>query len=96
MLAILGGFMVIGTGAAALMEIMPNRLRGQATAIYLFVVSLAGVGLGPTAVAVFTDYVFGDAALVAKSLSIVPPAGFALAGLCFWAARRPFARSTES
>lgn len=96
MLAILGGFMVIGTGAAALMEIMPNRLRGQATAIYLFVVSLAGVGLGPTAVAVFTDYIFGDAGLVAKSLSIVPPAGFALAGLCFWAARRPFARSTES
>ncbi|MGI9249086.1 MAG: hypothetical protein ACR2QI_08725, partial [Woeseiaceae bacterium] len=95
MLAILGGFMVVGTGAAALMDIMPNRLRGQATAIYLFVVSITGVGLGPTAVAVFTDYVFGDAALVAKSLAIVPPTGFVLAAICFWAARKPFARINE-
>lgn len=95
MLAILGGFMVVGTGAAALMDVMPNRLRGQATAIYLFVVSITGVGLGPTAVAVFTDYVFGDAALVAKSLAIVPPAGFVLAAICFWAARKPFARINQ-
>lgn len=95
MLAILGGFMVVGTGAAALMDIMPNRLRGQATAIYLFVVSITGVGLGPTAVAMFTDYVFGDPIHVAKSLAIVPPAAFALAALCFLAARRPFQRSAK-
>ena len=93
MLAMLGAFMVIGCGAAALLDIMPNRLRGQATAVYFFVISLAGIGLGPTAVAVCTDYVFGDPAAVRYSLLIVPTAGFAVAAACFLAARRPFARS---
>ena len=92
MLAMLGAFMVIGCGAAALLDIMPNRLRGQATAVYFFVISLAGIGLGPTAVAVCTDYVFGDPAAVRYSLLIVPTAGFAVAAACFRAARRPFAR----
>ena len=95
MLAMLGGFMVIATGAAALLDIMPNRLRGQATAIYLFVVSIAGVGLGPTAVAVVTDYAYGDPSLVAKSLFVVPPASFCVAAICFWAARRPFAKAIK-
>ena len=94
-LAMLGAYMVIGCGAAALLDIMPNRLRGQATAVYFFVISLAGIGLGPTAVAACTDYLFGDPAAVRYSLLIVPTAGFAVAAACFAVARRPFVRSLE-
>ena len=93
MLTMLGAFMVIGAGTAAMIDIMPNRLRGQATAVYLVVVSLAGVGLGPTIVAMFTDYVFGDPLLVDKSLFVVSPTCFAIAAACFWAARVPFAKA---
>ena len=95
MLTILGAFMVIGCGAAVLLDIMPNRLRGQATAIYFFVISLAGIGLGPTIVAIFTDFVFGDPAAVRYSLLIVPTIGFSLGALFFLLARKPYVRSME-
>jgi hypothetical protein len=32
--------------AAALQAVTPNRLRGQVSALYLFFVNLAGIGLG--------------------------------------------------
>ena len=73
----------------------PPELRGQATAVYFFVISLAGIGLGPTAVAACTDYLFGDPAAVRYSLLIVPTSGFAVAAACFAMARRPFVRSLE-
>ena len=95
LLNILGGFMVIGCGAAAMLDVMPNRLRGQATAIYFFVISLAGIGFGPTAVAMFTDYVFGDPAAVRYSLVIVPTVAFSLAALFFFLARKPYVKSVK-
>ncbi|MFO1355298.1 MAG: MFS transporter [Gammaproteobacteria bacterium] len=86
----LGGFMVIGCSAAALMDVMPNRLRGQATAIYFFISNLIGLGAGPTVVALFTDFVFGTPGSVRYSLLIVPPVIYVLAALCFWVARGPY------
>jgi hypothetical protein len=49
----------------------PNQLRAQVTALYYFVISVLGLTLGPTAVALFTDQVFGDEAALRYSLSIV-------------------------
>ena len=96
MVAMLGGFMVIACAAAALLEIMPNRMRGQATAVYFFVISLLGIGAGPTVVAMFTDYVFGDPAAVRWSLMIAPPAAYVIAASCFWLGRRPYMLSRAS
>src|ERR1700730_9215694 len=61
----LGVFMFFGTfslplAPGALQEIMPNAMRGQATAIYVAVTNLVGGGLAATAVAVLTDFVFHD------------------------------------
>jgi len=95
MVTIFGGFMVIGCSAAALLEIMPNRMRGQATAIYFFVISLLGIGSGPTVVAIFTDYVFGDPVSVRWSLMIAPTAAYIVSATCFWLGRRPYIRSLE-
>lgn len=63
--------MPFGVAPAAIQEIMPNSMRGQASAIYLFVVTLFGLGVGPTAVALVTDFVFHDDMALRYSLLIV-------------------------
>ena len=60
----------VGLAPAACNFITPNQLRGQVIALYLFAVNLLGLGVGPTAVAVITDYGFGDPAKVRYSLAI--------------------------
>ncbi len=63
--------MPFGVAPAAIQDIMPNNMRGQASAIYLFVITLLGLGIGPTAVALVTDYVFADDNALRYSLVIV-------------------------
>jgi MFS family permease len=63
--------MPYGGAAAALQELTPNRMRGQISAVYLFFLNLAGIGLGPTLVALFTQNVFGEDAAVNYSISVV-------------------------
>ncbi len=69
--ATLGGAIITATGSAALMMITPNQMRGQITAIYYFVINALGLTLGPTAVALVTDYGFGDAASLRYSIALV-------------------------
>jgi len=65
------GAMPFGAGTAAIPMIAPNRLRAQLVAIYLLVANLVGPGLGPTIIALCTDYVFGDPKMVGVSIAIV-------------------------
>lgn len=60
----------VGLAPASCNFITPNQLRGQVIALYLFATNLIGLGIGPTIVAVITDYGFGDPAAVKYSLSI--------------------------
>jgi len=55
----------------AMINITPNQIRGQVTAVYFFVISLTGYTLGPTSVALITDFVFKDESLITYSISIV-------------------------
>jgi len=71
---ILGAAGITAAGGAALMVVTPNQIRAQATAIYYFVISMAGLTLGPLSVALLTDYVFADESALRYSLAIV---GFA-------------------
>jgi MFS family permease len=60
-----------GVAAAAIQEMMPNAMRGQASALYLFVVNVIGLGMGPLAVGMSTDYLFGgDTMMIWASLLI--------------------------
>ncbi len=86
---ILGAWMVIGNGAAILQQIFPSSLRGQGTATYMLATNLIGVGLGPTSVALLTDYVFGDTQMLRYSLLIVPPAVIIIASFAFLLLRAP-------
>lgn len=65
---LVGGFHT-GIAVLALHQMAPLRSRALATAIYLFVVNLVGLGAGPLVVALFTDYIFGDEAAVGLSIS---------------------------
>ena len=49
-----------GIAPAAIQEVVPSRLRGQAAALYLFAINLLGLGLGPYLLGVVTDKVFHD------------------------------------
>jgi MFS family permease len=57
--------------AAALQTVTPNRMRGVAASLYMFIVSLVGVALPPTLIALLTDHVFHDPAKLGWSLGIV-------------------------
>ncbi|WP_176489008.1 MFS transporter [Rhizorhabdus dicambivorans] len=61
------------TVTPALLEIMPNRMRGTATATSLAVSNVCGIGFGTTAVALFTDFVLHDEKSIWISLAVVPP-----------------------
>jgi MFS family permease len=61
----------IGAMAALVQIVTPNRMRGQVSAVYLFMVALIGQGLGPTSVAIATDYVFKDDNAIGYSLALV-------------------------
>jgi MFS family permease len=67
----LGGSAVTACGSAALMMITPNEFRAQVSALYYFVINLLGLTLGPSAVAMVTDFGFGDDAALRWSLAIV-------------------------
>jgi len=74
---------------------MPNSMRGQASAIYLFVVNLIGLGIGPSAVAAATDWVFEDDQAVRYSLVSVATFAHLAAAALLWAGIKPFLASLE-
>lgn len=85
--------MPFGVGASAIQDLVPNRMRGQASAVYLFIVNLIGLGFGPTAVALFTDYVFGDDIKVGLSLPLVMVIAQLLGGWLLWRGAAHYRRS---
>jgi MFS family permease len=73
--------MALATAPAALQDITPPRLRGVQHALGILAVNLVGLGVGPTAVALVTDYVLHDEARLNYALAIVAPAALALSAL---------------
>lgn len=80
---------------AALQIVTPNQMRGQVTALFLFVFNIVGFGLGATVVATFTDMVFGDEMMLRYSLAATGAVMGPISILCFWLGLKPYARSVE-
>jgi MFS family permease len=59
-----------GGGLATLQELTPNRMRALVSAGYLLTINLIGAALGPTAVALITDYWFGDPQRLPEAISV--------------------------
>ena len=70
-----------GAAAAAMQEMSPGAMRGQAAALLVFLLNFVGLGVGPPAVAMVTDSVFGDPEKVGLSLLVVTLVGRSLAAL---------------
>lgn len=83
---------VWGTAYAGIAAVTPNALRGQATAIYLFIVNLIGLGLGPTMFGYISSEVFADESMIDRTYVVMALLTLPVAGLCLFAARPAFAR----
>ncbi|MBP01992.1 MAG: MFS transporter [Rhodospirillaceae bacterium] len=79
-----------GAAAAALQQITPNRMRGVMSALYLFCLNLIGLGFGPTAVALATDYIFKSETAVGQSISIVTASAAIIGVAILIMGRKPF------
>lgn len=62
---------MMGYSAAGVQMITPPRLRGRASATFLFTVTLMGVALGTPTVGLLTDYVFHDPLKLGWALALV-------------------------
>lgn len=84
-----------GAGPSALQELMPNQMRGFASAVLIFVVNIIGLGLGPTSIALATDYIYGDEMMLRHSLVLVPAIVLTLAVISGVLALRPYKESLD-
>jgi MFS family permease len=73
-----------GAASAAASQLVPPPLRAQGVALYFFVLTLVSSALGPTAVALVTDYVFRDDQALRYSLAVVNVVGMTLAIGLLW------------
>jgi MFS family permease len=79
-----------GIALAAIALITPSRMRAQSIALFLLFDSLIGLGFGPTAVALLTDFIFRDEALVGQALATVIAIVMPLAFLLYRGARKGY------
>jgi MFS family permease len=82
-----------GPQNAALQTITPNPMRGQVTALFLVVFNLIGFGLGPTFVALLTDYVFGAESLLPYSMALTSAILGPIAVWVVWYGLKPYGES---
>jgi MFS family permease len=76
-----------GPGNAAIQVVTPGRMRGTVTALYIAIMNVVGNGFGPLTVALLTDRVFANEAMLGKSMAIsaavLAPLGVLLCWIVF-------------
>ncbi len=83
----------LATSAAALQFMAPNQMRAQVTALFFLSMNILGITGGTTLVALSTDYLFQNDALVGNSMSLISAAGAILgAGFLGWGLK-PFTQT---
>jgi MFS family permease len=84
--------MAPGPQNAALQSVTPNRMRGQATALFLFVFNIVGFGCGPTVIALTTDFVFRDDTRVGSALALATAILGPLSAWALYVGLKPYGR----
>ncbi|MFH0728067.1 MAG: MFS transporter [Pseudomonadota bacterium] len=87
---------VNGLGPTTVHDIVPGWLRGQATALFFFVINFLGLGIGPTAVALVTDHVFGSDLALRHSIPLVAIPAIVLGIALLLAARGAYRRAVAA
>lgn len=78
---------------ASIQAVVPNRMRGQAIALYLLLAGLLGIGLGPTSVALITDFVFHDDKALPYSMALMAGPSSLIGLWLIWSGIAPYART---
>lgn len=91
--ALFFGGVPFGLAVSALQQITPNQMRGQVSAMYQFFNNLLGIGCGPLAVALVTDYAFKDEMALGYSMSIVGGVSALIASIILLLGIRPYVTS---
>jgi MFS family permease len=73
----------IGVSYAALQWILPNQVRGQISALFLLILNLGGLTLGPVLPPFFSDYVFRSEQTIGLGLAVSIGTGSLLMLLSF-------------
>jgi MFS family permease len=84
-----------GAGAqnAAIQGVTPNQMRGQVTALYLFVFTVIGQGLGPNFISFFTDVVIRDESNIRLAMALTAAFMTPIAALIIWLGVKPYGRA---
>jgi MFS family permease len=82
--------MPIGCSYAAVQLIFPNQVRGQVSALFLFILSLGGLSLGPLLPGLLTDYYFHSEGKIGAALAITIGVASLLMLLVCLATYRPY------
>ncbi len=73
-----------GAAAAAIQLVTPNQLRARASALYLLVINLTGIGFGATAASAVSDYLLQDDRRIGDGVSVVAAIAAPLAAALLW------------
>jgi MFS family permease len=84
--------MPMGVVPGALQMIFPNKVRGQVTALFLFVLNLGALTIGPLLPAVLNDYVFKDKMMVGYSIALTTAVSAVLMLVILWMTIKPYKR----
>lgn len=90
-------FGAMPTGASATMTqlIAPPHLRGMVVAVFLLVINVIGIGLGPLSVGLLNDRFFGDPMAIGHSMALVIGCSTVLGALLLALAMTPYARALK-
>jgi len=84
-------FAAMGTlGPTSTQMVTPGPVRAQVAAMWLLVVNLVGIGMGPTTVALVTDYVLRDEMAVGTSIALVGTISLVTGIAIVWRGLAPF------
>jgi MFS family permease len=77
---------VTACGFSAILDVVPNRSRGLAMSISFFLNVAVGGAVGPTAVALASDYIFGADAGLGPALAVTVAVAYGLAAVTLFVA----------
>lgn len=79
-----------GAASAAIQLVTPNQFRARASALYLLVINLTGIGFGATAASVVSDYVLRDENRIGDGVAVVAAIAAPLAALVLASAAKRY------
>lgn len=94
--AMLMSTMPFPMAGTAIQLVTPNQLRGQISALYMLVINLVGLGLGPLIVGLFNDLLFTAADGVRYSLAWVNAAAAPLVFILLYRGFHPYRQLREA